>query len=110
MAADEFITQSIPIGATLAYTYGADSLLKLGLSPNGDRKQVTMTFFVPSCDAEIIVQDYENHALQIADLKSWYSEHARITSLLKSIKHRGENTWCSSAWINGVNSRGEKIK
>jgi hypothetical protein len=102
MAVDEFITQSIPIAATLSYTFGAESLVKVELTPDSRNRKhtVTMTFCVPSCDADIIVQDYENHVLQVADINAWHSEHSRITNSLKAIKQRGETSWVSRAYQN----------
>ena len=102
-----FETQDIWVGACLVYTYGTDVLARItdhdldGNDRRDRRRATTYSFAVTREDAETVQQDYATGKLGLTDARSFVGSFNSITQRQRAMRHRGETSWCSPAWIAG---------
>jgi hypothetical protein len=104
MANDEYQTDDIFFAVALMFVYGEECLLKISTDPtvNRERKRSSVyTLNLPSCDAAILFDDFKSGNLAISDLLSYIRTYSFITRLLRNMRYRNEEEWCSPSWIAG---------
>jgi len=97
-----FETQDIWIAASLVFLYSVECLAKIEDHELDNRKRMTTySLAVSLADAETVVEDYTTGQLALTDARSFVGSFNSITQRQRAMRHRGETSWCSPAWIRG---------
>ena len=101
MANDGYDTTDFFFAAVLLYLYTEDSLSLIRFEDSVVRESVNFRFDIPSLDAEILRNDYDNGQLPLSDARAFAYAYNAITAKVKRLRKSGESSWASRAWITG---------
>ena len=107
MAADSWSTDSMYHATVIDYIFGESALVKISI---GDSGKASFTFSCESLDADEYIREFESGTLQVTDCKALFSSHSRIFGGVRALRRRDETSWVSRSWVEGVDSKGNKVR
>jgi hypothetical protein len=97
MANDSYQSDDLEFCAALLYLYGEESLLSLDAT--GFRAVVTLD--VPSEDAKILREQFDNDELAISSLKAYVKVYFTLMNRVRVTRKSEFRQWNSPSWITG---------